>query len=82
MIKSSLEWTSIEIDLIRKSRTLVNGHEVLKMIGNIRQEITQLSKAEVEVRRGNKHAADELLIRINNDIDMVKDYLLVAALLG
>jgi hypothetical protein len=52
------------------------------MIENIRAEVTALSKAEVEARQGRKHHAEELLIRVNQDIEMVEEYLLVAALLG
>jgi hypothetical protein len=52
------------------------------MIRNIRPEVTLLSKAEVEKRRGRNHATDDILKRINDDIEMVEQYLLVAALIG
>jgi hypothetical protein len=52
------------------------------MIGNIRMEITELSKAEVLARNGRGHLAEELLVKINEDIETVEGFLLVAALLG
>ena len=52
------------------------------MIENIRAEVTQLSRAEVEARRGKKHHAEDLLVKINQDIEMIEEYLLVAALIG
>lgn len=82
MIKDSLEWPKYEANLLSKTQKLVHGYQVRKMIKNIRPEITLLSKAEVEKRRGRIHATDEILTRINDDIEMVEQYLLVAAFLG
>jgi hypothetical protein len=52
------------------------------MINNIGTEVTLLSKAEVLARRGNKTSAIELLEKINNDIELVEEFILVAALMG
>jgi hypothetical protein len=52
------------------------------MINNIRTEVTQLSKAEVAARTGKIHAAENLLNKINEDIEILEGFLLVAALLG
>jgi hypothetical protein len=82
MIQNSLDWPPIEVTLLRKASSLVHGADVKKMIGNIQHQVTELSRAEVLVRQGQKHRADALLIRINNDIELVEEYLLVAALLG
>jgi tRNA(Ile)-lysidine synthase TilS/MesJ len=82
MIKTSLEWSGYETNLLHKASNLANGRDVKKMIENIQIEITMLSKAEVEARQGRKHHAEELLIKVNQDIEMVEEYLLVAALLG
>jgi len=56
--------------------------EILRMINNIQSEIVLLSKAEVDARRGNTLKSTELLERINNDIEMIEEYLIVAALIG
>lgn len=82
MIKTSLDWSVYETALLHKTQNLGHGKEVRKMIGNIRSEVTKLSKAEVEQRRGKKHATDDLLIKINEDIEMIEEYLLMAALIG
>lgn len=82
MIKTSLDWSKYETNLLRKTLKLGHGKEVRKMVENIRSEVTALSKAEVELRRGNKHATEAILVKINQDIEMVEEYLLVAALIG
>jgi predicted secreted Zn-dependent protease len=82
MIKTSLDWASCRAELLHKTHNLAHGREVRKMIENIQREITKLSKAEVEQRRGKKHATDEILDKVNKDIELVEEYLLVAALIG
>lgn len=82
MIRTSLDWPSQESVLLRKTVGLVHEQEVRRMIKNIQNEVTELSKSEVLVRQGQKHRADELLAKVNNDIELVEEYLLVAALLG
>jgi hypothetical protein len=82
MINNSLEWPAYEKNLLNKTMTLSHGFQVRRMIRNIRPEVTLLSKAEVEKRRGRNHATDDILKRINDDIEMVEQYLLVAALIG
>jgi len=82
MIKTSLEWANVEVSLMRKTVGLAHGLEVRKMIRNIQEEVKLLSRAEVEARRGKKLKAEELLEKINNDIQTVEEFLLVAALIG
>jgi hypothetical protein len=41
-----------------------------------------LSKAELEERRGKKHQTEELIGQINEDIETVEGFLLVAAIIG
>lgn len=82
MITNSLEWPPQEAILLRKSTGLVHEQEVRKMIKNIQLEVTELSRAEVLVRQGRKHEAELLLAKVNKDIEMVEEFLLVAALLG
>jgi hypothetical protein len=52
------------------------------MIDNVGVEVTALSKAEVLARRGSKHFAEEILVKINNDIEMIEEFILIAALIG
>ena len=81
-IKSSLDWNSVESRLLHKCTGLTYEWDVRRMIGNINAEVSNLSKAEVEARRGRKQLAEELLTKVNNDIELVEEYLLMAALLG
>jgi hypothetical protein len=81
-IKDSTEWTLIEMALNSKCRNLTHCNDVRKMIRNITTEVTELSKAEVLARQGRGTQAADLLKKINQDIEMVEEYLLVAALLG
>jgi hypothetical protein len=81
-IESSTDWAEIESYLLSKSRKLANSRDVVHLIKNMQIEVTLLSKAEVEVRRGRTGATKELLSRINEDLIMVKEFLLVAALIG
>ena len=82
MIRNSLDWPGKESSLLHKTIGLVHEQEVRRMIKNIQLEVTELSKAEVLVRQGQKHRADELLAKVNQDIEIVEEFLLVAALLG
>lgn len=53
------------------------------MINNIGTQVTVLSNLEVECRRtGSTTKLGPLLAEINRDIEMVSDYILVAALIG
>lgn len=82
MISSSLEWNKLEDVLKHRARGLTHSRDVLKMIENIRIEVTQLSKAEVVARRGRRCIAEEILTKVNKDIEIVESFLLVATLLG
>jgi hypothetical protein len=82
VINNSLEWNKLETILKSRAKVLTNGKDVYKMIENIKPEVTKLSIAEIEARRGRKQKSQELLIQINRDIEMIEEYLLVATLLG
>ena len=81
-IQSSLDWAPIETKLLHQVSELIYGRDLQYMIRNVRTDVTLLSKAEVEMRRGNMNNVKELLIKINYDIDLVEGYILVAALIG
>ena len=52
------------------------------MIRNISTDVSNLSKAEVLARANRSNRAEEILAKINEDIETVEGFLLVAALLG
>ena len=82
MIETSLDWAECESKLLRKANKFSNGNDIKKMIKNINIQVTKLSKAEVSLRQGQKHATDALLSNINENIEMIEEYLIVAALIG
>lgn len=82
MIKSSLEWAELETELMRKSSTLSNSRDLRKMIGNVKLTIADLSRAEVLARTGKKHLAGEILAKVNNEIEMIEEYLIIATLIN
>ena len=81
-INSSLDWNKIEIDLLSKSKKLIHSKDIKRMIINIREEVSNLSKEEVHLRSGHSNVANELLEKINADIEVLEGFLLVAAILG
>lgn len=81
-IQSSVDWSPIEATLLHQISKLIYSRDLRAMIKNIQTDITLLSKAEVEMRRGHSNNVKELLIKINYDIDLVEGYILVAALIG
>jgi hypothetical protein len=81
-IKTSLDWVRVESDLHRKSRNFSHHRDTALLINNIRKKVTELSKAEVDSRRGFSSRADTLLLEINNDIELIEGYILVSALIG
>jgi len=82
MIKTSLDWPAVEQDLLANSRGVRYQHQLVVMIHNIDQSVSNLSRAEVAARRGRSTQAEELLSKINQDIEMIREYILVARLLG
>ena len=81
-IQSSLDWALIEAKLLHQISKLMYSRDLRAMIRNIQTDVTLLSKAEVEMRRGHSNNVKELLIKINYDIDLVEGFILVAALMG
>jgi hypothetical protein len=82
VLLNSVDWTTIRADLCKKAAGLLHEREIKKMINNIGYSVTELSRAEVESRRGKKHKAAELVQKVNNDIIFVEEFILVAALIG
>lgn len=81
-INNSIDWSTVESILLHQAHGLKHEADVKHMIQNIRKSVTELSRAEVEARRGKKHRAAELLEQVNKDIETVEGFLLMAALLG
>jgi len=86
MIKTSIEWPAVEAELRHRAFSKIehrgNYRQVRKMIDNIHLRVSELSKAEIEARRGKPYRAQELLVMVNEEIETVEEFLLVAALIG
>lgn len=82
MIETSLDWAPIRDKLLRDSRNTRHFRDIQKMISNISRTVTDLSRAEVDYRRGKKHKTLEILEKINQDIEIVREFILVANLIG
>src|ERR1700756_2484209 len=80
-ITDSTEWGDVESYLSKKISGLKHEREIKRMIRNIQTVVTQLSKAEVEMRRGRSNNVESLLNNVNEDAQMVEEYILVAALI-
>lgn len=82
IITDSTEWAPIETYLMSKSLKLKHGDELTSMVHNVYKQVQQLSREEVEQRRGRMNKVDELLVKINEGIVVIEEYLLMAKLLG
>lgn len=82
MIKNSLEWVGTKDRLIKISTTVPYGRDLRKMISNIDPLVTELSRAEVIARRRKFYKVEELLSKINNDISLIEEYMIVAKLMS
>lgn len=82
MIKNSLDWNKLESKLYHQAAGLLHRRDIQKMIKNINIEISQLSIAEIDTRCGKKRSAEEILLKVNQDIEIVEEYILIATLLG
>lgn len=84
-ITSSVEWNKVSDDLRRKTfsiKTSENRFQIKQMIRNIDSKVSELSKAEVIARQGRSNLSEALLNNVNDDIDLVEGYIIVAALIG
>jgi hypothetical protein len=84
---SSTDWAAIHSRIqhltFDKVLDTQNRSQINKMFRNISNLVTELSKIEVEARRNRLvFKRDELVIRINNNIQLIEEFILVAALIG
>lgn len=81
-ISNSLDWSAVEARFLRHAFKLSYKRELVKMIRGIRESVAELSRAEVLARRGKRLEAEKLLTKINEDIEMAEEFLIIAALVG
>ena len=82
MIESSLDWSGIENEMLSKLKECVYNKEVKRMIENVSVDVKKLSQLEVDDRRNRTQRSKELVKRINDNILMIDQYILMAKLIG
>ena len=81
MIKNSLEWQAHRRDLAEKVRSVPYSPDLRRMLKNIDDLVTELSKIEVEARRTkSKTKVNIHLNKISEAINTLEQWTLLAAL--
>lgn len=80
-IKTSLEWNSESIRLMRHITSVGFNPDLHKVHRNIGLMVDELSKLEVEARRTHKtYPVEEKIAEINSAIDRLEKLILIAKL--
>jgi len=82
-IQTSLDWQAVYSELTKQIGQLPYNPDLWKMLNNISNMISELSKAEVKPRRLNKPEYNkEKVDAINKAIDHLEKLLLIAKLMS
>jgi hypothetical protein len=82
-IKNALDWSKLSIQLDAQLRALGHNPDLRKMLKNIDDMVTELSKMEVEARRIHSITFTQpILNKINKAIDHLDKLLLMAKLMA
>lgn len=84
-IKNSLDWPSIDRDLEKLGKMLPDfKHDIVKIQKHLREEITTLSKLEVDLRSRQNSATvsnvQRQVEKINNELKKIEQHHLMAIL--
>lgn len=83
MIKNSLDYPTYRDQLMLSIKALPYNRELRKMLSNIDDMVSELSKAEVQARRGHKDIAGlPELKRVNESIKFLEQWIVMGALIG
>ena len=82
MVNNSLDWNKIELDLYTSCGSLRYSRDLRKMIKNIEKDVKLLSIEEVKARANRSNKVEEIKAKVNEDIDIVREYILIGKLLG
>ena len=81
-IQSSLDWQAAHANLRNQIEQLPYNPVLRRMLNNITNMVSELSKSEVEARRYNKlSAVKDDVDKINQAIDYLEKMLLIAKLI-
>jgi hypothetical protein len=82
MIHNSLEWQTRRADLVAQIVSVNYSKDLRMLMWNIDELVTRLSKAEVIARRNGKKISElPELITVNEAIDFLEKWIVMAALL-
>lgn len=80
MIKNSLDWVTEEVKILSYMPDKKHRKQLKMMLKSIQLKISKLSNLEVLERSSNKKLTQDLLHEINDDIDMIKEHIVIAKL--
>lgn len=83
MISVSTKWQQERqryLSLIRE-RPYQHRQQLQQMLNNIDRRVNDLSRAEVLVRQGRIHAADDLLKKLHTDLAELDEFIILSNLL-
>lgn len=81
-ITSSLDWQNVHSQLRTQVKSLPYNPDLRRMLNNISNMVSELSKLEVETRRTQKSSYTEKYVNeINKAIDHLEKLLLMAELM-
>jgi hypothetical protein len=81
-IKSSLDWSDVHTQLRNRLSNVPYNPDLVKILRNIGETVSQLSRLEVDARRTQKYSYLEKQVdMINKSIDHLEKLLLIAELM-
>lgn len=81
-IERAIDWDTVSNRLRSQMSSIGYNPDLQKMYWNIDKMITELSKLEVNLRRSGKYSVlDEKVLQINNAIDHLEKFILMAQLM-
>ncbi len=81
-IQTSIDWYDISSEIKSQMNNIGYNRDIYKIYQNISNMVEELSKLEINKQAKRKeHLIDEHLSKINNAIDVLEKYLLMALLM-
>lgn len=81
-IETAADWTPVKDEFRSIMKGIGYNPDVHRIIRNIDSMVTELARLEVEARRTRKlHTLQEKVVKINDAIKMLEQWLMIAALM-
>lgn len=82
ILNNSLDWAKIESNIYEKIKNIQKFKDLKKIVENIKVDVEHLSKEEVKERTKRSNNASSLREKINNNIELLEEYIIIGKLLG